>query len=662
MNDPHHVIGNDGAEQNSAYEPSDREAPRNPWGASRPLGAPLLKASPMGSLADACGRALKGLESTDARLCLDDAVHLGEQGSSWASLGIDGELSPAARLAVLLGVTAVRPSAFADAREVLSGLAELEPAELVDEAMLRAWTAAVVGAGRVDLAIDLLARCPYAPALPAVQTLARAGELEGARRLMQTIGWTRKHDRGLALVELALAGDGGLRDAFDAVMATERIETGPDRGGSELHALAAMAARLVESGAAPEPTWVDAMVRLGGEGQQRTRPTGFATLLAEAAIGVAERIGASTAAWITVVEPLRAAILFDDVAARVDGPLAEARARVDGGREVEVAEAAPELATPPDGWRTESDERFRLQDATLAMARALRDGDLVRYFDALAVGLDSDGPTDADRYDEWAAATGVDAERLLVRFVREHSIEPNRWCFRGPSEPWDAVAEVTDPACAEALLTALLDRDFVARAYGDWRRASSLSVPLAALLRRFPEREWLVRVLRSFAVTTHPKHDHRLYDLLVALGDHPALDPSLAEELPTDRRWPLWATVDREPRSLAELRAHFGEPADAFLHEVCARLAAAGRIDDALTLSEHERDRVTSRFDFEQNPPPTQASLMAIAQAGVPLSAEQKKAIIRRMKDAPRRRGDGHSKRLKELRALLKTLPEPASV
>ena len=97
------------------------------------------------------------------------------------------------------------------------------------------------------------------------------------------------------------------------------------------------------------------------------------------------------------------------------------------------------------------------------------------------------------------------------------------------------------------------------------------------------------------------------------------------------------------------LRQSLGEPAPAFLHAVCEALVAAGRVEDAIAMCEHPSDAPTARVDYDLRPPPTQDAVMAIARAGAPLCAAQRRRLTSIMRDAPRRRGDGHSARLKEL-------------
>ncbi|HBQ16574.1 MAG TPA: hypothetical protein DEF51_37375 [Myxococcales bacterium] len=603
----------------------------------------------------ACRRALAPLKSTDARLCLEDATRLAVGGAPWAQAGFESTLDAERRLFVLVGLGVLHPEAFEDAEDALAAsLPEVALERLLDEALLEAWLAAVAGAGRTQLAARLAAACRHTRLWPVVRARAGAGDLAGARRLADTIAVERKHDRGLALLELALAGEGSTAEAVAAVLDTRRVETGPDRGGAELHALGAMARRLASAGApaAEGDAIVGAMVPLGAEGQRRTRPSGFAVLLAEAAAALAER--ATESGWLDHVETLRAAIVFDDIAVPVDESLAAARSRVaEGEAPAPTVPPASSESQPDESWRVDADSRRRMWVASRIMARS-RDS-LERYFDALAVGLDPEGETEADRLAAWQAAEGFEAARLLAAYVAANETEDRRWCIVGSAEPWRAVAELRDEGAAEQVLDAVLQRDFATRSYGDWRQPVPLGRELAVLVGRFGRHDWLEAIVAAFADSTRPRIEERVYDFFEALPAAFEVDlEGCAAKLPEPLRPALWAVAARDDRSLAELRGALGEPLPAQLHLVCEAFAKTGRVDEAIALSEHERDAPTSLEGRGRVPAPTQAAVLAIAASGAALEADQQKALVIRMKDAPRSRRDGHSKRLKELRALLR--------
>ncbi|MEC7518470.1 MAG: hypothetical protein VYE22_01325 [Myxococcota bacterium] len=610
----------------------------------------------MSSFIEAWDATLERLGRTDSRDGAGGALRVAVDGGDFQDADLDSTLDAGRQLVVFVAVGVLQPGAFPDGAEALGRLLENVDAESVlDDELATAWLMSVAGAGRTELAVALASVYRHAALLPVIRARIAVGDVAAARRLSEAIAPYDKRARGLALLELALAGDGSVDEALAAVMHSPRVESGPDRGGAELFALAAMVEQLMSAEACPKQAapLVAAMASLGQQGQYRTRPTGFAVLLADAAVRLCEH--AAESGWLDHAEALRGAIVFADIAAQVDVPLRAARARVDAGKAPPSLESiAPSRPAPPPSWRVESDQTRRLRRATAVMADAR--GSLERYLDALAVGLDPDGPTDAERLAAWQRAGGSEAERLLITYVEANDTEEERWCITGPAEPWDAVADVTDACVADAIVKAILTKDYATRSYGDWRRPVPLSRGLAVLIGRFGRRDWLEQILRAFARSSRPRIDERLHDLFESLPATFELDPgACAELLPPHLRPALWGAAGQlTDNSLDELRALFGDPSPTSLHAVCEALARAGRVDDAIVLSEHDLDRPTSREGRELLPPPTQAAVMAIARSRVPLTAAQRKALTARLKAAPRRRGDGHSKRVKELRELLK--------
>ena len=173
------------------------------------------------------------------------------------------------RALVILGVTALGDGPSLDPpleEAAIKWLTTVDLSLLVVDEFLAHWLAVTASAmapassRRLARHASTTRRWPARATQRAIVTLVRQGELESAEGLLSAMHWTRKHERALALLELALARGEGITAAVDAIERTEVIATGPDRGADEMYALEGVLDRLLET-AGPLPNEVPDLVR-----------------------------------------------------------------------------------------------------------------------------------------------------------------------------------------------------------------------------------------------------------------------------------------------------------------------------------------------------------------------------------------------------------------
>lgn len=613
------------------------------------------------NLAEACDRAVESLGPTPSRDVLCASCRAGD-----APGGLLRRVPPAERCLIALALTAtgeVRWGASEVTREIVEALGEVELAELLDPMLLQRWVIAASSSHRAWLRPVLRAHRQCGSVIVwTVARLAGEGDVAGAEDIVELTWGGPKATRALALLEVALARGVAWDFVIETIEGTEVITTGPDRGHDESFALTAVLERLLrEPGRLPDLLPVVAPIaRHGRQGQGRSRPKGWANELADVATRCAHAATADRRILLEHAKMLRDAIVLDDVASVVTSTIARAEQRVAEG----VAGPLPdeprwEPVLPTDTrWREEDTLAGRARQATAVMVAALDRRDWVGYFDALAVALDPAGIPYAARVRNWAAASGSDAEALLVATIEYDPTPDHYWCVQSVSEPWEAIAAVASPECARRLVKLLIERDFLTRAYpvgGSWRSPRSISIPAAELCARHKDVDMIMAMVAHFLASTRVGADFRFFDALLVLGRHRIrLDPEpFLAGLSAPRRWALWGSAPYQPASAADMRAMLGDPNAATLGPLCGTYAAEGRVDEAIALSETEVASLIHDNHYGTTPPPTQAALLAIAKSGVELSKAQRTELVRRMKEAPRRPREGHLGRLAQLRELL---------
>jgi hypothetical protein len=572
--------------------------------------------------------------------------------------------APEARRVLLVVLGAIEPRTF-PLETIETG--EAHSSWSIDGALIGRWAERLVDAGRGASLAEWVVKhgAPASAALRGVRRAIDRGELDIAQTLARSIPWYAKLARAYAMIHLwrATGREELAAEAVSAIVDGEAITHGTGHGFDELEMLGRILPELRALGPRHPiiATILGRIERYARDGQRRSEPIAFGKSLGAIAVATANDADAAHPGWLDGAVALRAALLFAEDAAVADEAIAAARSRIDRGelssRPV-VAPAAPSLSR--GDWRASAHFEIRALGATEEIA-LLDLGDPEGALPLLVEIFEPSAQSYPGALAAFERSEGAARERALLDVVRTEPTDARRWCTTAPEAVWDAISRVEADDTLRAIVDALFDRGFVVLAHPGAdgshtpRSISSLVVRASS---RLGEPALIERVLEVCCESQSLHAARRLFDAISALPiDLPFVLTRWEPRVPADRRWALWGAIAHARLSIAECTERFGPLDRSRVHAIARALAAADRVNDAIAIAEHEHAYPTD----EGRPPPMQDALLEIARSGAPLDAKQKKALVARMKKAPRLRAAGEQARYKSALAELEALVAGAS-